>query len=140
MSGLRPRDSCREAFKDWGILPLQSQYIFSLLIFVVNNMVFYHSTSQIHGFTTIRNFDLYRLQTNLSICQRRPYYFGIKLFNHLPLNIKELSCNAKQFRTALRVGSPFRLVFPGTVLFLYKCPELISKVPIFLSILLCSHQ
>jgi hypothetical protein len=70
MNGLRPRDSCREAFRDWGILPLQCQYIFFLLIFVVNNMGFYHLTSQIHGFNTGRNFDLYRPQTNLSICQR----------------------------------------------------------------------
>jgi hypothetical protein len=66
MSGLRPRDSCRKAFKDWGILPLHSQYIFSLLIFVVNNMGFYHSTSQILGFNTRHNFDLYRPQINLS--------------------------------------------------------------------------
>jgi hypothetical protein len=104
MSGLRPRNSCREAFKDRGILSLHFQYIlvFSLLIFVVNNMRFYHSTSQIHGFNTRRNFDLYRPQTNLSVSQTGPYYFGIKLFNHLPLNIKDLSCNAKQFRTALR--------------------------------------
>jgi hypothetical protein len=29
-SGLRSRDSCRDAFRDWGILPLQSQYTFSL--------------------------------------------------------------------------------------------------------------
>jgi hypothetical protein len=27
ISGLRPRDLCRDAFKVWGILPLQSQYI-----------------------------------------------------------------------------------------------------------------
>jgi hypothetical protein len=102
VSGLRPRDSRREAFKDWGILPLQSQYIFSLLIFAVNNLGFYHSTSQIHGFNTRRNFYLYRPQTNFSICQRGPYYFGIKLLNHLPLDIKELSYNAKQFGSALR--------------------------------------
>jgi hypothetical protein len=37
------------------------------------------------------------------ICQRGPYYFGINLFNHLPLDIRELSYNAKQFRMALRV-------------------------------------
>jgi hypothetical protein len=42
MSGLRPRDSCIDAFRNWGILLLQSQYIFSLLIFVVNNMGLYH--------------------------------------------------------------------------------------------------
>jgi hypothetical protein len=79
MSDLRPSDSCREAFKDWRMLPLHSQYIFSLLIFVVNNVGFYHSTSQIHGINTRRNFDLYSLETNLIICQRGPYYFGIKL-------------------------------------------------------------
>jgi hypothetical protein len=79
------------AFRDWGILPLQSQYIFSLLIFVANNMDLYHMSSQIHGLNMRRNFDLYRPQTNLTIYQRGPYYFGIKHFNHLPLKIKELA-------------------------------------------------
>jgi hypothetical protein len=64
MSGLRTRDSCRDSFKDWGILPMQSQYYISLLIFVVNNMGWYHTTSQIHGFNAGHNFDLYhRRQT-----------------------------------------------------------------------------
>jgi hypothetical protein len=38
MSGLKPRDSSRGTFRDWGILALLSQYIFFLLMFVVNNM------------------------------------------------------------------------------------------------------
>jgi hypothetical protein len=37
MSGLRARESCRQVFRDWGILPIQSQYTYSLLIFVANN-------------------------------------------------------------------------------------------------------
>jgi hypothetical protein len=44
---------------------------------------------------------LYCPQTNLTISQRGPYYFGIKLFNHLPLNIKELAHSIKLFRVAL---------------------------------------
>jgi hypothetical protein len=107
MSGLRPRDSCRETFKDWGFLPLQSQYIFSLLTSVVNNMGFYHSTSQIHGFNKRHNFDLYCPQTNLSICQRGPYYFGIKL-----------SHNAKQFRMALRtIARTLTIKIPHLILY-----------------------
>jgi hypothetical protein len=43
------------AFKDWGILPLQSQ---SLLMFVANNMGLYYTISQIHGVNTGRQFDL----------------------------------------------------------------------------------
>ena len=101
MSGLRPRDSCREAFREWGILPLQSQYIFSLLMFVANNMGLYHKSTQIHGLKMRRNFDLYCPQANLTTYQKGPYYFGIKLFNHLPLKIKELVCDIKQFKTAL---------------------------------------
>jgi hypothetical protein len=49
-----------------------------------------------------RNFYLYRPQTNLTIYQRGPYYFGIKLFNHLPLTIKELAYDIKQFTAALK--------------------------------------
>jgi hypothetical protein len=101
MSGLRFRDSCKDAFRDWGILPLQSQYILSLLIFVVNNMGLYHKSSQIHGLNMRHNFDLYHPQANLTIYQRGSYYFGIKLFNHLSLKIKELAYDFKQFRAAL---------------------------------------
>jgi hypothetical protein len=89
MHGLRTRDSCRDAFRDWGILPLQSQYIFSLLMLVVNNMALYHTTISIHGLNTMNNLHLYHPYTNLTVYQKGPYYFGIKLFNHLPLNIKE---------------------------------------------------
>jgi hypothetical protein len=64
-------------------------------------MGLYHTTSQIHGLNTRRKFDLCRPQTNLTTYQRGPYYFGIRLFNHLPLNIKELIDNIKQFRAAL---------------------------------------
>jgi hypothetical protein len=64
-------------------------------------MGLYHKSSQIHGLNMRRNFDLYRPQANLTICQIGPYYFGIKHFNHLPLKIKELAYDIKQFRAAL---------------------------------------
>jgi hypothetical protein len=105
MSGLKPRDSCRDTFRVWRILPLQSQYIFSLLTFIVNNKCSYHTTSQIHGVNTRRNFDLYRPQSNLTTYQKGPYYFGIKLFNHLPLSIKELAHNIKQVLSYIPIPS-----------------------------------
>jgi hypothetical protein len=70
-------------------------------MFVVNNMGLDHTTSQIHGLNFRRSFDHYQPQTNLTIHQRGPYYFGIRLFNRLPLNIKELTHNIKQFRVAV---------------------------------------
>jgi hypothetical protein len=47
------------------------------------------------------NFYLNHPQANLTIYQGGPYYFGIRLFNHLPLKIKELAYDIKQFRVAL---------------------------------------
>jgi hypothetical protein len=70
-------------------------------MFVMNNMDLYHMTSQIHGLNARRNLDLYCPQKNLTIYQRNPYYFDLKLFNHLPLNIKELAQDTKQFSKAL---------------------------------------
>jgi hypothetical protein len=66
-------------------------------------MDLYHTTSQIHGFNTMPNLDFYWPHTNLTIYQRDSYYFGIKLFNHLPLNIQELAQDTKQFSKALNV-------------------------------------
>jgi hypothetical protein len=37
ITGRRSRDSCRDLFMNLKIVPLQSQYILSLLLFVVNN-------------------------------------------------------------------------------------------------------
>lgn len=41
MMGYRNRNSCRNLFKILNIVPLKSQYIFSLLISVVNNKNFF---------------------------------------------------------------------------------------------------
>ena len=51
----RPRDSCRQLFKILGILPLMSQYIFSLLLFIVNNKALFQINSEIHSINTRNN-------------------------------------------------------------------------------------
>jgi hypothetical protein len=40
---------CRQLFKDLKILPLKSQYIFSLLLFVAKNRDSYELNSEIHN-------------------------------------------------------------------------------------------
>jgi hypothetical protein len=77
-------------------------------MFVMDNMGLYHTTSQIHGLNTRCILDLYRPHTNLTIYQRGLYYFDIKLFNHLSLNIKELAQDTKQFSKALNAFLHFK--------------------------------
>jgi hypothetical protein len=47
--GCNSRDSCSNLFKKLEILPLKSQYIFSLLLFVVNNTDLFWTNSENHN-------------------------------------------------------------------------------------------
>ena len=94
----RNRDSCHQLFKNLKILPLKSQYIFSLLLFVAKNRDLYESNSEIHNIYTRFSSDLHTPTANLTTFQKGPYYFGIKVFNHLPTSIKNTSHDINQFR------------------------------------------
>ena len=82
------------------ILLLQSQYILSLLLFIVNNKKLFHVNSEIHDFYTGQNSN-HQPQDNLSFYQKGAYYSGIKVFNSLPFNIKKLPCDVKRFKLYL---------------------------------------
>jgi len=53
------RESRRELFKELKMLTLSSQYIFSLLLFVVNNRDYFISNSVYHNINTRRKNDLH---------------------------------------------------------------------------------
>ena len=59
MTKSNKRDTCRPLFKKLRILPLPSQYIFSLLLFVVTNKNLCSLNSQIHGIYTRHSEDLH---------------------------------------------------------------------------------
>jgi hypothetical protein len=46
--------------------------------------------------------DLYVPTTNLAIYKMGVYYSGIKIYNHLPTAIKDLSSDKDKFRLALK--------------------------------------
>jgi hypothetical protein len=102
MTKSRSRDSCRQLFKSLEILPLQSQYIFSVLLFVVKNKDLYTTNQEIHNVNTRSNINSHPPVCNLTIFQKGAYFSSIKLFNHLPLKIKILSNEIKLFKPALK--------------------------------------
>ena len=57
--GCEYRESCRELIEDLKILPLSSQYIFSLLLFIVNNRDHFVSSSVYHSNNTRQGNDLH---------------------------------------------------------------------------------
>jgi hypothetical protein len=94
--------SCQQLFKDLNILPMQSQYIFSILLFVTKNKDQFLSNSQVHKINTRQTSDLYAPTANLAIYQKGAYYSEIKIYNHLPTAIKELSGDKNKFKLALK--------------------------------------
>ena len=75
--GIRGRDSCREHFKNLKILPLQSQFILSLLLFVIDNGDYFKVNSKIHNINTRNKSNLHLPVSNLSVYQKGTYYTGI---------------------------------------------------------------
>jgi len=83
------------------ILPLYSQYIFSLPIFVIKSKHLFSTNYQIHSVHTRFKTNLHLPIANLTKFQKGVYYSGIKIFNNLPHNIKDLTNETKLFRNAL---------------------------------------
>jgi hypothetical protein len=95
--------SCKELFKKLKILPLQSQYIYSILLFIIKNKDQFSLNSNIHTINTRHNNNLHVPPANLTTYQKGVYYSGIKIYNHLPPTIKNLSdYKKKKIQIALR--------------------------------------
>jgi len=100
--GIRGRDSCREHFKNLKILPLQSQYMYSLLLFVIDNGDYFKLNSEIQNISTRNKSNLHLPISNLSVYQKVTHYTGIRVFNSLSSQIKELCHNRNHFKCALK--------------------------------------
>ena len=61
--------SCQQLFKDLNILPIQTQYIYSILLFVAKNKDPFLSNSPVHKINTRQTFDLYVPTANLTLYQ-----------------------------------------------------------------------
>jgi len=63
------------------ILPFTSQYILSLLMFIVQNKIFFSTNNKNHNLDTRQRNNLYLPQADLTTYQKEAYYSGIKIFN-----------------------------------------------------------
>ena len=95
------RESCREAFKDMEIMTLYSQYIFSLILFTVNNKHLFTSNKEIHNYKTRNNANLHLPTVNITKFYKGPCISGSQAFNHIPRQIKILANDMKCFKLSL---------------------------------------
>ena len=83
-------------------MPFTSQYVLSLLMFVVQNKNLFLTNNENHNIDTRQRNNLHLPQADLTIYQKGAYYLGIKFFNNLPLEIKIVNGNQKKFKIALK--------------------------------------
>jgi hypothetical protein len=102
MIGCKNRVSCRNLFRRLGILPFVSQYILSLMLFVVKNKNLFTLNLENHTKSTRQFNNFYQPITNLTAHQRGVHYMGIKIFNNLAQYIKDISTNVRKFETCLK--------------------------------------
>jgi len=74
----------------------------SLLMFVVQNKTIFPTNTENYNLDTGQRNNLYRPQANLTIYQKGSYYLGIKIFNNLPSEIKNVAGNQKKFKIAVK--------------------------------------
>ena len=96
------RDSCRELFKKLEILPLYSQYIYSISKFVTRNNHLFCTNNQIHSVNTRFKSNLHPPTAYSTKYQKGVYYSAIKIFNNLPHKTKDSAKDISAFRNALK--------------------------------------
>jgi hypothetical protein len=74
IKGLKSRGSCRNSFLEMKILPLHSQYVYSLMQYVVNNRQLFIKNSEIHNIGTRQKNNLSPPRISLTKVQKGAYY------------------------------------------------------------------
>jgi hypothetical protein len=102
MMSCRNRDSFRKVFLNLEILPLPSQYIFSLLLFMVRNKNQFTVNSEIYHTDSRQHANFHQTSVNVTKYQKGLYCLGVRVFNILPSYIKTEFDNPRKFKAVLQ--------------------------------------
>ena len=92
-------------------------YIFSLMVFVVDNQKNYQTNLSIHGLDTRNKNQLYLPIVNFSYFQRGVSYCAVKISSSLPNNIKNLRNDEVKFKIELHIYLITHLLYSLTEFF-----------------------
>jgi len=82
-------------------MTLYSQYIHSIILFIVNNKHLLTPNNEVHKYNTRNKNNLHPASAHLTKFNKGPYISGIKVFNDLPQYLKYLDHNSRHFRSSL---------------------------------------
>jgi hypothetical protein len=102
MMGCGYREPCSKLFVELKILPLASQYVLSLLLFVVINGIYFTPNSAYHDSNTRCTNHLHLPQVTLAMYEKGVYYSGVKVFNSVHRTLKVISSKLGKFKIPLK--------------------------------------
>jgi hypothetical protein len=89
MIGVNPVTSCRQIFKELGILTIVSLYILEVISYLRRHHQFVELNSNIHTYNTQRKMDIHIQSYKTDLYKRSAVNMGSKLHNKLPDYIKK---------------------------------------------------
>jgi len=101
ITGVHKRESCRPIFRKYQILTLTSLYIFEMLCFLKKHQGNVKQNLEINGHNTRKKHDLHTRHCSTILYQTSVTNMSIKLFNNLPIQIKQLD-DYKSFKRELK--------------------------------------
>jgi len=72
------------------------------MMFMAKNRELFVINANVHNFATRSHNDLHLPNANLSVFQKGVYFSGVKSFNNLPTDLKQISHNIHKFQKALK--------------------------------------
>jgi hypothetical protein len=102
IAGCNSCESCREYFREMRILPLKSQYIYSMMKFAVKNNEIFDRNNDYHNIETRQCNNMHVTQVNLTKYGKGVHHMIVKIFNRLPAGIKAITNNPKIFKIKMK--------------------------------------
>lgn len=91
MTGILNTDSCKNIFKKYKILSLPSLFIYELCLYIFKNKDRFLYNKNVHAINTRQKHDFHIPFQRLNVTFNSPNSLGLKVYNKLPLDIKESS-------------------------------------------------
>jgi hypothetical protein len=108
--GAKNNDLYREFFNLLKLLPVCAQYIYSLLMFVVNNRNLFFFNAYLYSVKTRNSYNLHPPLSHLTKYRKGVHYTGIRVFNLLPPFITNIANETKMFKKTFKrflMDNPF---------------------------------
>jgi hypothetical protein len=97
-----------------------------LMLHIVTKIDLFTRNTEVHNIDTRQNINLFLPSTSFTKVQKEAHYSGIKIYNHLPRELKYLSSDEKSFRFALKKFLYANTFYSLKMYFNYKCNHILE--------------